>query len=140
MSIRTPDAAPPVLTMELVIVVVVLRLTGFGEAVVVSTVKPGGPDAVPKVAVTERLAVIATVQAVAVPLQAPLQLVSVEPPAGVAVRVTLVPLAYVSAQSSPQSMPEGALVTVPAPARLTVSVKPPPPLCTVSVAALSTQT
>ena len=55
-----------------------------------------------------------TVQA-AVPVQAPDQPVKVEPEAGVAVRVTEVPLPKLAVQVEPQSMPAGLLVTVPAP-------------------------
>ena len=44
----------------------------------------------------------------------PLQPVKVEPAAGVAVRVTVVPLAKLAEQVAPQVMPAGALVTEPA--------------------------
>jgi hypothetical protein len=63
---------------------------------------------------------------VPVPLQPPpLQPLNVEPAAGVAVKVTAVPLANAAEQVLPQEMPVGALVTVPlpAPALLTVSDK-----------------
>jgi hypothetical protein len=55
----------------------------------------------------------------------PLQPVKVEPAAGVAVKVTAVPLAYAAAHVAPQEIPAGLLVTVPvpAPALLTVNVK-----------------
>src|SRR6266403_1714391 len=55
----------------------------------------------------------------------PLQPVKVEPAAGVAVSVTAVPLVNEKAQVAPQEMPAGALVTVPlpAPVLLTVSEK-----------------
>jgi hypothetical protein len=58
-----------------------------------------------------------------VPVQAPDQPVNVELEAGVAVRVTAVPLGKLAVQVEPQLMPEGLLVTVPdpAPASLTVS-------------------
>ena len=70
-----------------------------------------------KVAVTVCAALIVTVQ-VPVPEQPPpLQPVNVEPAAGVAVRVTAVPLANAAEQVAPQAMPAGALVTVPAPRR-----------------------
>jgi len=46
-----------------------------------------------KVAVTLFAALIATVQVVAVPVQAPLQPLKTEPLAGVAFRLTLAPLA-----------------------------------------------
>ncbi len=78
-----------------------------------------------KVAVTVCAALIVTVQ-VPVPEQPPpLQPEKVEPAAGTAVKVTELPLAYVAAQVAPQAMPAGALVTVPlpAPVLLTVSVK-----------------
>ena len=76
-------------------------------------------------AVTVVAALIVTVQ-VAVPEQPPpLQPVKVEPATGAAVKVTEVPLANAAAQVAPQEMPAGALVTVPlpAPVLLTVSVK-----------------
>jgi hypothetical protein len=63
---------------------------------------------------------------VPVPLQPPpLQPENVEPAAGVAVKVTAVPLVKPAEQVLPQEMPVGALVTVPlpAPALLTVSDK-----------------
>ena len=66
-----------------------------------------------------------TVQ-VPVPAQPPpLQPLKIEPAAGVAVRVTAVPLAYAATQVAPHEMPAGLLVTVPipAPVLLTVSVK-----------------
>ncbi len=53
----------------------------------------------------------------------PLQPVKVEPAAGAAVKVTAVPLAYVAEQVAPHEIPAGALVTVPEPVLLTVSVK-----------------
>ena len=55
----------------------------------------------------------------------PLQPVKVEPAAGAAVKVTAVPLANAAEHAAPQAMPAGALVTlpVPVPLGLTVSVK-----------------
>src|SRR5574341_415716 len=55
----------------------------------------------------------------------PLQPVKVEPAAGAAVKVTAVPLGNAAEQVVPHEMPAGALVTVPlpAPVLLTVSVK-----------------
>jgi hypothetical protein len=85
-----------------------------------------------KLAVTVWAALIVTVH-VPVPVQPPpLQPLNVEPAAGVAVKVTAVPLANPAEQVVPQEMPVGALVTVPppAPALLTVSVK----LCWANVA------
>ncbi len=76
-------------------------------------------------AVTACAALIVTVQ-VPVPVQPPpLQPLKVEPAAGAAVKVTATPLSNVAEQFLPHETPAGALVTVPlpAPARLTVSVK-----------------
>jgi hypothetical protein len=79
-----------------------------------------------KAAVTVVLAVIVTAQVVAVPVQAPPQPVKVEPVAGVAVKVTGVPVTYEAVHAVPQLMPAGVLVTVPVPAPdlETVSVGP----------------
>ena len=56
------------------------------------------------------------------PAQAPLQAVKLAPAAGVAVRVTAVPLMYCAEHVPGQLMPAGSLVTVPAPETETVSV------------------
>src|SRR2546422_10890289 len=71
-----------------------------------------------------RAALIVTVQA-PVPGQLPLQPVKVEPAAGAAVKVTMVPMANAAEQVAPQEMPAGALgtVPVPTPGLLTVSVE-----------------
>ena len=77
------------------------------------------------VAVTEAAAFIVTVQE-PVPVQLPpLQPLKVDPAAGVAVKVTAVPLAKAAEQVAPQAMPAGALETVPvpAPALVIASVK-----------------
>src|SRR5215831_21154194 len=76
-------------------------------------------------AVTDVAALIVTVQLLAVPVQAPLQPVNVEPTAGAAVRVTAVPDVNEVEHVVPQLMPAGALVTVPlpVPALLTVRAK-----------------
>jgi hypothetical protein len=74
------------------------------------------------VAVAELFAVNVRLQ-VPVPLQAPDHPLNVEPVAGVAVRVTAVPLLNPALQVVPQLMPVGLLVIVPA---------PKPALCTVS--------
>src|SRR5436309_509193 len=82
-------------------------------------------DWIANVAVTVVAALGGTVH-VPVPEQPPpLQPLKIEPAAGVAVKVTEVPLANAAAQVVPQAMPAGALVTVPlpAPVLLTVSVK-----------------
>ena len=67
------------------------------------------------VAVTLVAAVTVTVH-VPVPVHPPpAQPANVEPAAGVAVSVTMVPLVTLSVQSAPQLMPAGLLVTVPVP-------------------------
>jgi hypothetical protein len=91
--------------------------------VTVSVTDPtGGCNA--KVAVMLPAAFIETVQ-VGVPAQPLFQPVKVEPAAGVAVKVTSVPLVNAAEQVAPQLMPAGALVTVPVPlpAFVTVSAK-----------------
>jgi hypothetical protein len=55
---------------------------------------------------------MATVQP-AVPVQAPLQPAKVDPAAGAAVRLTLVPFAKLALQVVPQLIPAGTEVTVP---------------------------
>ena len=57
----------------------------------------------------------------AVPLQAPLQPANTDPEAGVAVRVTAVPLLNALVQVPPQLIPLGDDTTVPLPVRVTVS-------------------
>ena len=74
------------------------------------------------VAVTEAAAVSVRLQ-VDVPVQAPDHSANVEPEAGVAVRVTCVPLAKLALHVVPQLIPDGLLVMVPVPV---------PALCTVS--------
>lgn len=73
------------------------------------------------VAVTEVLATRFTVQ-VPVPLHAPDQPANVEPELGAAVSVTDVPLEKLALQVVPQLMPDGLLVTAPAPVPLFVTV------------------
>jgi len=77
------------------------------------------------VAVTVAPALNVTLQA-AVPEQAPLQPVNLDPVAGVALNCTTVPLVKFALQVCPQLMPEGALDTVPdpVPARATVNGTP----------------
>ena len=74
-----------------------------------------------KVALTELAAFMVTLQ-VPVPLQAPPQPVKVEPEAGVAVRLTTVPLAKLAEQVAPQEIPAGELVTVPVPVPVSVTL------------------
>ena len=74
-------------------------------------------------AVTVVAALIVAVQ-VPVPEQLPpLQPEKVEPAAGAAVKVTVVPLAYAAAQVVPHEMPAGALVTMPVPEPLGFTVR-----------------
>src|SRR5262245_4978852 len=85
-----------------------------------------------KVAVTDCAALIVTVQ-VPVPVQPPpLQPVKLEPAAGAAVRVTAVPLANEAEHVAPHVMPAGALVMVPLPAPLLLTVSAMP--CSAKVA------
>ena len=74
-----------------------------------------------KVAVTFCAAVIVTAQGSLLVVQAPLQPANVEPPVGVAIRVTL-PLNW-ALQVEPQSIPAGLLVTVPAPVPALLTVR-----------------
>jgi len=72
--------------------------------------------------VTDVAALMVTVH-VPVPVHPPaLQPVNVEPAAGVAVRVTAVPLARVAEHVVPHAIPVGELDTVPAPAPDLVTV------------------
>jgi hypothetical protein len=79
-----------------------------------------------KVALTDFAASMVTLQ-VPVPLHAPLQPANVEPESGAAVKLTTVPLEKFDKHVVPQEIPEGVLVTVPAPVPLlaTVRVKGP---------------
>jgi hypothetical protein len=76
-----------------------------------------------KVAVTLRAAVIVTLQVFPETELHPLQLVKVELTSGVAVRTTDVPSEYVAEHVPPQLIPAGALVTVPVPVPLRVTVR-----------------
>jgi hypothetical protein len=101
------------------------------------TMTPVGPL---NVAVTVVAAVIVTVH-VPVPSHGAFHPVNVEPVAGVAVKVTCVPLAKFAEQVGLQLIPAGALVTVPVPlpASLTVNAKfvvPPPNVAVTDVAAV----
>src|SRR4051812_9638121 len=75
-----------------------------------------------KGAVTERAALMVTLQLVPEAVSQPLQPVKVEPPSGVAVSVTAVFASNAAAQVDPQSMPAGLDVTRPVPLRTSVSV------------------
>src|SRR3989454_581391 len=86
------------------------------------SVKVKGPVTL-NVAVTTVAPTRVTVQA-AVPEQLPpLQPTNAEPPSGIAVSVTTVPLPKLAEQLAPQVTPEGALVTVPAPAPAVATVR-----------------
>ena len=99
-----------------------------GELVMVPVPVPDLPtvsvkDCPAKVAVTEVAAFRVTVQMPVPEQPPPLQPEKVDPAVGAAVRVTAVPPANGAEHEAPQAMPAGLLVTVPAPALLTVSVK-----------------
>ena len=65
-------------------------------------------------AVTWRVSVMVSAQS-SIPVQAPLQPTKLESGSVTAVRVTVVVVEYICAQSNPQSIPGGLLVTVPLP-------------------------
>ncbi len=91
-----------------------------------------------KVAVTEMLEFMVTVQD-SVPLQPPpLKPAKVEPAAAVAVSVTEVPAAKLLEQSVPQLIPAGLLVTVPLPVPdlFTVRVKTSTSLIALRISAM----
>jgi hypothetical protein len=79
------------------------------------TVSVQGGGVVLKVAVTDCAADIVTVQVGTDPVQAPPQPTKEEPDAGVAVRVTSVPLLKLAEQAVPQLTPAGVELTVPLP-------------------------
>ena len=81
-------------------------------------------DGSENVAVTDRAALIATVQVDAVPVQLPVQPPKIEPPDAAAVSVTEVPLVYEAEHVVPQLTPTGELVTVPLPLPDLVTVRP----------------
>jgi hypothetical protein len=85
---------------------VVPATSGLSVKLVVVVAKP---------AVTDAAAVTVTEQVLAIPEQPPLQPVKVEPAAGVAVRVTTVPVVKGAEHVAPHVMPVGALETVPLP-------------------------
>jgi hypothetical protein len=96
------------------------QLMPAGELVTVPVPVPAlvtvsANDGSENVAVTDRAALIATVQVDAVPVQLPVQPPKIEPPAEAAVSVTEVPLVYEAEHVVPQLMPVGELVTVPLP-------------------------
>jgi hypothetical protein len=86
------------------------------------TVKVKLPALGANVAVTPIAIEVVTTQ-VPVPEQGAPQPVNVEPAAGVAVKVTCVPLLKLAEQVGPQLIPGGALVTVPVPVPALVTVK-----------------
>jgi len=83
--------------------------------------KYGSPSHLTKVPVTLLAASMVEVH-VPDPVQAPLQPENRYPLAGVAVNVTEVPLTHACEQSLPHDTPDGELLIVPLPIRLTVKV------------------
>src|SRR5439155_6064931 len=76
-----------------------------------------------KVAVTVLPADSVTTHVPVAPHPPPVQPVKVEPAAGVALRVTTVPLSKLAVHAAPQVIPAGELVTVPLPVPAGVTVK-----------------
>src|SRR3989442_8386680 len=89
-------------------------------------------DCTANVAATEGAAFSVPTQAPVPEQPPPLQPVKVELASGVAVKVTAVPLANGAEHVTPQAMPAGLLVTVPAPAPALVTVRAKD--CTANVA------
>lgn len=83
----------------------------------------GAAGAAAKAAATLRSALIATVQVLLAPVQAPDQPLKRWPVAGVAVSTTLVPSPKVALHAVPQSTPTGCERTEPFPFRVTLSVR-----------------
>lgn len=92
------------------------------------------PDALPgrvtvnkgatlKVAVTVRLVLSVTMQVKLVPLHAPPHPTKIEPVAGAAVSVTGVPVVKLALHAVGQLIPDGTLMTVPAPVPWRITVK-----------------
>ena len=92
---------------------ITVKLADAGESE-----KSGG--AVSKVAVTDSAAFMVTLHA-AVPEQAPLQAVKMDPAAGEAVKAIIVPEAKLAEQVLGQFMLGGLLVTVPAPLPVSIT-------------------
>src|SRR2546425_1227666 len=78
---------------------------------------------VSNVAVTVVAAVTVPVRAPVPAQPAPLQPVKVDPPAGVAVKITTVPLSYAAEHIAPQSIPAGLEVTLPLPIPVGATVR-----------------
>ena len=118
---------------------VVPQLMPAGDEVTVPVPVPARVTASAKldellnVAVTERAAVIETVQVLVVPVHAPLQPANVEPLAAAAVSVTFVLLATLAEHTVPQLMPPPDTVPAPVPFFATLSENVLPELLKVAV-------
>src|SRR4029453_3900304 len=145
LQVPVPEQPPPLQPMKVepaagaAVKVTVVPLVNAAAHVVPQEMPAGGLLTVPapvlltvsvevctaKVAVTVVAALSVTVQVPVPEHPPPLQPVKVEPAAGVAVKVTAVPLAYAAEHVAPQEIPAGLLVIVPVPVPLglTVSVK-----------------
>ena len=112
---------PPLLVRVTVLAVLVVLMTWLPKLKLAGDSVTTGLPLRLNVAVTDFDAFMVTEQ-VPVPVQAPLQPANMEPEAGLAVRVTAVPVLKLALQVPGQSIPLGLLVTVPdpVPARLTV--------------------
>jgi hypothetical protein len=114
---RTTDVAAKPVPFTVSVKAAPPTVTLVGDRLVTAGTGSSGRStrSVLNVAVTAVAALIVHAHVAAVPLQAPLQPAKTDPEAAVAVSVTGVPTARDSAQSAPQAMPAGALVTVPEP-------------------------
>lgn len=112
-----------------------LQLEEFGPQLIPESAEVTVPRPVPdlvtvsvgmvNVAVTDRDALIVTVQVVPDDVSQPFQPVKTEPPTVAAVSVTDVFVANTAEQVDPQLIPDGLDVTLPLPLRTTVSCWPP---------------
>src|SRR5262245_34062483 len=113
---RTTDVGTKPVPLTVIVSAALPVVAPVGDKLVIVGVGlgPSGRStrSVSKVAFTSVSAFIVTTQA-AVPEQAPVQPMKVEPEVALAVSVIVVPMVTGCAQAAPQLMPAGALVTIP---------------------------